>query len=147
MGHFASDMKDAPETTRAYFARYRNVADAWANAKNGLHMAWLVRHYAESPADFAELTRIANEALRKMGNDLEAFFKAIKGERDPGAPLPLAFADVMAELRIAAKLVEETKHDSNRKRSPDIQEYDDRRIEALSMIADLFRARMDQPIP
>lgn len=145
MGHFAEGLSELPESSGAYFQRFRNAEDAWAKAKHGLHMAWLVRASASSPADRQELSSVAAECMRTLQVAVDGYHRSVKGERNPLAPLPLAYRVASDELAVVDGTLEADKATA-RPDSP-TSEYDDYRAQALEIIAEVVRRRIDPPSP
>lgn len=145
MGHFSEGLSELPESSRAYFQRFRHVEDAWAKAKHGLHMARLVRACFSSPADQQELSSVVAECNRKMQVAVDGYHRGVQGERDPTAPLPFAFRVVSDELAVVDGTLEADKATPPPDSPPG--EYDDYRAQALELVADVVRRRIDPPSP
>lgn len=142
MAHFADKLPGLPENARAYMRRFRSIETTWADCKHGVYMAWLLKVIATSEADRAELSLAAGEATQKLQSGIEQYYKAV-GSRDSSAALPLAFRRAIDELAVACGTLEQEK--LGKPPSPTPGEYDAYRAQALELMSDVIRRKIDTP--
>jgi hypothetical protein len=139
MAHWIDGASEMPENVQAHFRRYLDIEQAWERCHNGLYLIWLARRFA-SPAGAMDIDRVAGEASNQLRGAVEAYFSRAK-VRNPQDALPLAFNHVIADIQVATG---KSGPMSGRTRGSG-SEYEGYLVEALKVVADLVRARIEPP--